>query len=125
MIELAACKRGDLRKNFYQQKNKNRLRLACCKRGQHSFQQSQELCSYKDTKPMLYCCMRMSHLAAAQWPREQSAPWPDKLCCQDNYAYNSTFAIQCGFEMLQWAVRAGCPCSNDWPYGTCNELSLW
>jgi hypothetical protein len=74
---------------------------------------------------MLYCCMRLHHLAAAQWLREQRAPWPDKLWFQDDYDDLDTHAIQtCGLEMLQWAVAAGCPYGTDWPFGTCNELRV-
>jgi hypothetical protein len=76
-------------------------------------------------KNMLYCCMRLNHLAAAQWLREQGAPWPDALWFREDYDDSDTQAIQtCSLEMLQWAVAAGCPYGNDWPYGTCSELRV-
>jgi hypothetical protein len=79
-------------------------------------------------KDMLHCCMRLNHLDAAKWLREQGAPWPNTLWFfddADEYLVNSTDLMQtCSLEMLQWAIAAGCPYGNDWEYGTCNELRV-
>jgi hypothetical protein len=55
-------------------------------------------------KDMLYCCMRLNHLAAAKWLREQGAQWPDKLWFfdeSDDYGDGETDLVQtCSLEVL-------------------------
>jgi hypothetical protein len=71
---------------------------------------TQQFSTQHALKTMLHCCMRMNHLDAAKWLREQGAPWPDKLWFYHNGDAHDDGSCEddiqtCGLEMLRLAVR--------------------